>query len=179
MFLHFSRTQVDSAISAAADATAVGPVDFSLCQGILRAVLVLQIKEPGVGEEAGTHWPVVSRTCAPSLGPSLLPFSFLPLNPGVLCHLLEWSPAGTGRPAKRYPCTPFLPGAALGSNPSLFSAHHAASLHLAELPKPSCHNPRMPHLHLRGSDGICTWDDGDKRGLPRGVHGGHRALFRK
>lgn len=158
MFLHFRRTQVCTAISAAAATTAVGPVDLSLCHGILRAVLALRIKEP---RGAGTHWPVVSRTCAPS--PQSLAPSFLPLNPGVLCHLLERSPAGTGRPTKWHPCTfPTRSSHRQALFPS--SAHHAALLHLAGPPTSSCHNPRMPCLHLSGSDGICTWADGDKRG---------------
>lgn len=107
--------------------------------------------------------------------PSLLP-SFLPLNPGVLCRLLEWSPAGTGRPTKDiHTHLSYLEQPSAALLPS--SAHPAASLHLAGLPKPSCHNPRMPCLCLSGSDGICTWADGEKRGVPCGVHRGHHACF--
>lgn len=109
-------------------------------------------------------------------GPSLLP-SFLPLNPGMLCHLLEWAPAGTGHPTKWHPCTfPTWSSHRQAFLPS--SAYHAALLHRAGLPTPSCHNPGMPRLHLSGSDSICTWADGHRKGtVSRGVHRGHHACF--
>lgn len=106
---------------------------------------------------------VLKSSFSPTSLLSLLP-TLLPLNPGVLCHLLECSPAGTGRPTKGiHTHLSYLEQPSAALLPS--SAHHAASLHLAGLPKPSCHNPRMPCLHLSGSDSICTWADGDKRGF--------------